>query len=92
MRKKKPEPGALAEEDMERVEVPPEPMIQAPPPTENGDMAGEMPEPAPDATTSTLAPPVKEEEGEEEGGKEEKKKVPSPRVKSSTPKRPKPSK
>ena len=99
-RKKKPEPGALSEEFMEKVEVPLDSFIPPQLPVENGDV-DEM-SPRPDSAPSTSAPSASDPSTsalaasplpKEEEEPEEKKKMPSPpKIKMPTPKRPKLSK
>ena len=99
-RKKKPEPGALSEEFMEKVEVPLDSFLPPQLPVENGDV-DEM-SPRPDSAPSTSAPSASDPSTsalatsplpKEEEEPEEKKKMPSPpKIKMPTPKRPKLSK
>ena len=111
-RKKKPVPGALAEDDLERVEIPPDILVPPaavvdPPSTStlstsspavlplNSEIAAAAAEQP--AAVETPAEAMEEDEAKAavlaaEAEAAERKKVPSPKLKINTPKKPKPNK
>merc|ERR1712226_1423469 len=92
IRKKKPVPGAMAEDDLENVVIPQDTAAFLPTTLENGDSQTVTPSTAPEELAEQAKTEAEKAENEEKKEEMESPAKPQPRVKSKTPQRAKPSK
>merc|ERR1712226_1200854 len=92
IRKKKPVPGAMAEDDLENVVIPQDTAAFLPTTLENGDSQTVTPSTAPEELAVQAKTEAEKAENEEKKEEMESPAKPQPRVKSKTPQRAKPSK